>query len=271
MASSTPQRTATTIRNLGFIPPVIPQFRSVPNHAEKEHTMITRLAAVACIVAASALTAVATASPTGSEQATHFAGLPPVGVKASTPTTGRLVIGLRPTATPECNVYADGRVIWQKWTPAGDATVVPKGASKPDTGYVQQRLTLQGVQLLRSKLIATRLFEHNLMLNLGKGDAYVSHELRRGDRMVTVDRVGSPDPSWNEHCTKATAAQARALAWIAALVAKPARWLPAQVWAHRQIRAFVPARYVLAFDRGYPDVSKLPPPAGKVLSEYRRL
>src|SRR5215831_1997081 len=135
MASSTPQSTATTIRNLGFIPPVIPQFRSVPNHAEKEHTMITMLAAVACIVAASALTAVATASPTGSEQATHFAGLPPVGVKASTPTTGRLVIGLRPTATTEWNVYADGRVIWQKWTPAGDATVVPKGASKPDTGY----------------------------------------------------------------------------------------------------------------------------------------
>ena len=42
---------------------------------------------------------------------------PLVGVKASTPTTGKLVLGLRPTANTQWNVYADGRVIWQKWTP----------------------------------------------------------------------------------------------------------------------------------------------------------
>ena len=57
---------------------------------------------------------------------------------------------------------------------AGDATVVPKGARRLDTGYVQQRLTLQGVQLLRSKILATGLFEHNLRLEVGEGHAWVS-------------------------------------------------------------------------------------------------
>ena len=81
----------------------------------------------------------------------------------------------------------------------------------------------------------------------------------------------SPDPSWKQHFTKPTPAQTRALASIEALVADPARWLPTSAWADRQIRAFVPARYLVAFDRGYPDLSKLPPPAAKALAQYKPL
>jgi hypothetical protein len=92
---------------------------------------------------------------------THFAGFPAEGVKASTPTNGRLLIGLRQANNTIWNVYSDGRVIWQKWTSSGDATAVPDGARRLDTGYVQQRLTPQGVQLLLSKLLATGLFEDN--------------------------------------------------------------------------------------------------------------
>lgn len=230
---------------------------------------ITKLAAIAG-VAAAVLTIVATGSLAG-KYPTHFAGFPPVGDKASTPTTGRLLLGLRPTATTEWNVYADGRIIWQKWTPAGDATVVPKGARRLDTGYVQQRLTLQGVQLLRSKILATGLFEHNLRLEVGRHHTWVSHQVRVGDRIVKVEGVPQADLSWKEHFTPATPAQTRALAWIAALVADPARWLRTSVWADRQIRAFVPACSAVAFDRAYPDVSKLPSPAGKVLSQYKIL
>jgi hypothetical protein len=196
---------------------------------------------------------------------------PLVGPKASTPTTGRMLLGLSPTETTQWNVYADGRIIWQKWSPSFDATVVPKGAKRLDTSYVQQRLTRQGVRLLRSKILATGLFEHNLMLKVGRGDAWVFHQVRRGDRIVTVNGQASPDPTWNEHFTKATPAQRRELASIAALVADPARWLPRRMWADRQIRAFVPARYVVGFDRGYPDLSKLPSPAGKALAQYKPL
>jgi len=168
-------------------------------------------------------------------------------------------------------VYADGRIVWQKWTPAGDATVVPVGAKTLDTGYVQQRLTPAGVRLLWSMIVATGLLENNLKLDLDTGNAWVFHRVRRGNRMVRVEGVSSPDPSWNEHFTKATPAQLQALAWIAALVADPASSLPAEAWADRAIRAFVPACYLIAFDRGYPELSKLPPPAGKALSHYKQL
>ena len=224
----------------------------------------------ALLVPATIVTAVASANPR-MLSGTHFAGFPPVGVKASTPTTGRLLIGLGPTPTTTWNVYADGRIIWQKWTRSGDATVVPKGARRLDTGYVQQRLTLRGVQLLQSKILATGLFEDNLRLDLGGHDTWVSHQVLRGDRMVTVVGDSSPDPSWNEQFTKATPAQTRALAWIAALVAHPARWLAARAWADRQIRPFVPARYLIAVDRSYPDLSKLPFPAREALAQYKDL
>jgi hypothetical protein len=206
---------------------------------------------------------------------THFAGFPPEGVKASTPTTGRLLIGLsrwrlKPWASTTWNVYADGRVVWQKWTSAGDATVVPDGARRLDTGYVQQRLTPEGVQLLLSKILATGLFEQDLMLDVGGHLAWV-YQVWRGDRMVRVNGQPSPDPSWNLPFTKATTAQIDAAAWIEKLLANPARLLPTGAWANRQIRAFVPARYVVAFDRSSPVISKLPAPAGRVLVRYKPL
>jgi hypothetical protein len=228
-------------------------------------------AATALVVAVAVVTGVATAGHAAVQQRIAFAGFPPVGVKASTPTTGKMLLGLSINPNSEWNVYADGRIIWQKWTPAGDATVAARGTRRVDTSYVEQRLTLRGVQLLRSKILATGLFEQDLRLDVGKGHASVVDQVRRGDRMVTVEGVPAPDPSWNEHFTKATPAQTRALAWIAALVADPARWLPTSVWADRQIRVFVPACYAVAFDRGYPDISKLPSPAGKVLSQYKVL
>ena len=242
----------------------------------------TKLTAVLCTVAATVATAVligAAASHadvrsragTPANYPTHFAGFPAVGVKASTPTTGRLLISFMPTegVSPftDWNVYADGRIIWQKWTQSGDATVVPHGAKRLDTGYVQQRLTLQGVQLLQSKILATGLFDHDLWLVVGRHP--VLYQVRVGDRMVTVQGLPFAGPSRKEPFTAATPDQTRALAWIAALVADPAGSLPTTVWADRQIRAFVPACYSIAFDRAYPDLSKLPPPAGKALSQYK--
>ena len=235
-----------------------------------------KFTSVLCIVAAAVATAVlvgaaASRADGRSREGTtpRFAGFPPVGVRPTMPPTGRLVLGLT-TASAEWNVYADGWVIWQKWTPSGDGAVLPKGARRFETGYVRQRLTLRGVRLLRSKILATDLFEHNLWLEVGKRHSWVLHRVRRGDRMVTVTGVPSADPLWNEPFTKATPAQTRALARIAALVA-PARSLPTSAWADRRIRAFVPARYLLAFDRSYPEISKLPSPAGEVLSRYKLL
>jgi hypothetical protein len=230
--------------------------------------MLAKRVTAAGIVVAAVVTAVASAS-----SGQLFAGFPAVGVKASTPTTGSLLLSLTfpGQQTTERNVYADGRIIWQRWTPSGDATVVPKGAKSRDTGYVQQRLTPRGVQLLRTKMVATGLFEHSLRLAVGRGNGWVVVEVRRGKRMVRVDAVPSPDQSWKPRFIRATPAQQRALMLTEKLVADPARSLPADAWADGQIRPFVPSHYVLAFDRGYPDLSKLPRSVGTVLSEFRQL
>ena len=226
---------------------------------------------VLALVFALAVAAAGSASTKLDSLPAHFAGFPPKGVLPSPFTTGTLLIGLRPRANTTWNVYSDGRVIWQKWTSSGKATVVPDGARRLDTGYVHQRLTLRGVQRLRSKLLATGLFEHNLRLAFGRNHAWVFHQVRRGDRLVTVSGVPSPDPSWNQRFTNPTPAQIRALASIEKFVANPARWLPARAWADARIRAVVPARYLLVFDRGYPDISRLPAPAAKVLVQYKQL
>ena len=217
---------------------------------------LRRVALSVAITVVVALAFVLTATGSASTKPTHFAGFPEEGVKASMPTTGRLLIGLGPTDTTTWNVYADGRVIWQKWTSSGDATVVPDGARRLDTGYVQQRLTPQGVQLLLSKILATGLFEQDLTLDLGSGHAWAHHQVRRGDRIVTVISTPSPNPADPRVFTKATPAQMRGLAWIEKFVANPARWLPASTWANRQIRAFVPARY-------FPSVSIGPIPTSR--------
>jgi hypothetical protein len=207
----------------------------------------------------------------------HFAGVPPQGTHASTPTTGTLVLsfdfepklsfGAEPIPSLSWSVYADGRVIWQKWSSTGDPIVIPPGASMIDTGYVQQRLTSQGVQLLRAKILSTGLFDQNLKVRVGRHRAVINGRVRRGDHMVTF-AAWPPGLAWQEHITKATPAQAHGLAQIQALLADTAVWsLPTTAWADREVRGFVPARYFYAYDRSAPDLAKLPSP----LLPYKKL
>ena len=242
----------------------------------------TKLTAVLCTVAATVATAVlagAAASHadersragTPANHPTHFAGFPAVGVKASTPTTGKLLIGLRPTANTEWNVYADGRIIWQKWTLGRRRHGRSQGSEKARHGLRPAAAHPPGCATTPVEDPCDRPVRAQPHARCRERQRRVFHQVRVGDRMVTVDGMASPDPTWKQHFTKATPAQTRALASIAALVADPARWLPTSVWADRQIRAFVPARYLVAFDRGYPDLSKLPPPAGKALAQYKHL
>jgi len=179
-----------------------------------------------------------------------------------------MLISLKPTPTTTWTLYADGRILWQKWTTAGVATVVPAGGRRLDTGVVQQRLTLKGARLVRSKIVSTGLFEHNLMLDLGGHGTWVFDQVRRGGRIVSVQGVSL---AAQPHFRWATAAQRHALAWIAGFVSDPAKWLPTSAWADRQIRAFVPARYLIAFDRSYPDLSKLPSRVHERLLQYKAL
>ena len=208
----------------------------------------------------------------------NFAGFPPEGAHASEPATGNLVLsfqeaGFRPFGEVDLNVYADGRMIWQKWTPSQQAVVVPPGSKAFDTGFVMQRLTPQGIELLRSTIVSTGLFDRNLQLAPRHQSDNSSRTLQmsvlNGGRLVSVDTasLSMTLKKW----PKETPAQERTLGRLKAILADAAAWLPPTAWADREIRAFVPSRYLLAYDRNAPDMSKLPTPVRELLLQYKGL
>ena len=92
-----------------------------------------------------------------------FIGLPPEGATPNTPEHGELVVWIRschhaPTGEldaidrlptlAELYVLADGWLIWQKYDD------LPEGANSLSTGLLEQRLTPEGVELMRSEVNA---------------------------------------------------------------------------------------------------------------------
>jgi hypothetical protein len=97
----------------------------------------------------------------------------------SEPAVGETVLHLQ--GDVEVPIYADGRVIWA----IGDG----------DPGYLQRRLTPEGVERLRSRAVSTGLFEQDQGLTIDyvddpglreHGVVRGSMEVRRGDRSVIV-------------------------------------------------------------------------------------
>lgn len=155
-----------------------------------------------------------------------FIGLPPEGAEPSTPETGELVLAFSAWPTPtgylhRAWVYADGRLVWLRH---GD---LPEGASPHLSGLLEQRLTPEGVERLRSEVVSVGLVEGG---RSRAGDAwlasYVDVRVRIDGRLVRIAPGGE----------------------VGGLVARfldPASWLPADAWADREIRAYVPSRYAV--------------------------
>ena len=195
-----------------------------------------------------------------------FPVLPPLGAKPSTPSTGKWVIDVNLHPNAEWSVYPDGRMIYQAYNRSDKATIIPEGADTPYTGYVQQRLTRRGVRLLRSTMLATGLFRHDLSLASPRSEqprGYDDYQIRTRGRINDV----SVSP---HNRTAATPAQARALANINALLTDPTRHLPPWAWADRTIRPWVPTYYIISHDRYAPDPSRLPAPANAALAQYTK-
>ena len=158
-------------------------------------------------------------------------GLPPVGATPSTPENGVLemyywVSGIE---TRSRNwVYADGRLI-------------RLGAS-PRRGFLEQRLTREGVKLLRSEILSAGGFGHaqpppgSTSLNETFGPADI--KVRKGDRLVPL--------KW-----------ASDLKHLEARLTNPGSWLPASAWKQPKVRAYVPSRFaVCAQVVDIPDLDK---------------
>ena len=98
-------------------------------------------------------------------------GLPPEGATPSTPESGELVVELANRVW----VYADGRVI----------SSVYDYSLEPYSGLVEQHLTPEGVEFLRSNVLATGLFEHDLELaSRDNPNCCLDIRVRDGDRLV---------------------------------------------------------------------------------------
>src|SRR5829696_5304343 len=142
-----------------------------------------------------------------------FVGLPPVGATPSAPESGELVIqywvdtdGPKGTGEARAWVYADGRLITLR------------------KGFLEQRLTPDGVELLRSEIVSSGLehyppapgpWIHNVI------------RVRIGDRLVGYHA------SFPERLLER--------------LADPASWLPASAWEDGEIRAYVASRYSVKY------------------------
>ena len=197
--------------------------------------VVRRSATVVFVVAAVVLTLFAVSNPLlGSTHrtvpvgpptpTTRFAGLPPAGVQLSLPADGTLVLNIEPQSLAEWNLYADGRIVWQRWTPAGDPTVIPDGADPFQTGYVEQRLTPQGAQLLVSRILAigqpAGLFRQSLSLGnaaFEQNEESSSYNVCNNGHLIYAEL---DPPSYLDPPTLATPAQLRALDQITNLMAR---------------------------------------------------
>ena len=238
------------------------------------------------LVAAALVVAVGTASAIGGVRGFFldqgFIGLPPVGATPSTPESGELVIHwLGRTATLDgaplvrAWVYADGRIIWSQT--ASRSGQIPEGANEVTSGYLEQQLTPEGVELLRSEVVgllgrSRALLETvppdddpqpgpfgGLALFVPQGDnsrSGVSGSTRRRPACPPPWRVRRPEAIFEG--TIATPEQVSALRRIDALLTAPASVLPSNAWAVREIRAYVPSHYPVCIDISPPkDVSQL--------------
>ncbi len=147
-------------------------------------------------------------------------GLPPVGATPSTPESGVLEMYYWINYPRSRSwVYADGRLI-------------RLGASRANgrarRGFIEQRLTRGGVNLLRSEIVSAGGFGHaqpppgSTSLNETFGPDYI--QVRKGDRLVPL--------RW-----------ASDLKRLEARLTDPESWLPASAWKQRKFRAYVPSRF----------------------------
>lgn len=172
-------------------------------------------------------------------------GLPPVDATPSSPAKGELVAsflfghGEGDAGRFGLHLYADGRLIWHR---LGDGRT--RGLEA--TGLIEQRLTSEGVELVRSEMLSTGLFDHDLHLTSGEGLFFGEVEVRDGDRRVLVT-WGDVGLDGVERVVP-TPEQAAALKRLDARLLNLAAWLPASAWEDRELRPFVPSRFAICYD-----------------------
>ena len=179
--------------------------------------------------------------PPGAAEA-GLIGFPREGAAPSTPPSGELIFSVMfgydmgDARRFSAFLYADGRLIWSR-------------LSDPITGLVEQRLTPEGVELLRSEVLSTGPFDHDRHLAGAYGLHFGQIEVRDGDRSVSLIWGDCCDPdSSREETEMPTSEQADALQQLDMRIEDPASWLPASAWEDQEMRPYVPTKYSVCYD-----------------------
>jgi hypothetical protein len=237
-----------------------------------------------------------------------FTGLPPEGATPSAPESGDLVVhwqGFTATLPPQRRakdivrawVYADGRIIWDRRPHhPGPVRGIPEGANELTSGYLEQRLTPQGVELVRSEV--AELFDRSralletfpaddpspwgardgrLALFVPRDSAFGSGsvEVPDGERLARLQWGGIDEKVDDVEGPIATPQQLSALRRVDALLTDPTSVLPSSAWAVRKVRAYVPSHYAVCIDTSPPKdashlLSLLPARAADLLRDKSR-
>jgi hypothetical protein len=173
-------------------------------------------------------------------------GLPNWGATPSRPEHGELVASVESTRFSDTewgdgsiHVYADGRLIWTR----------RNGTPPVNTGAIEQRLTPEGVELVRAEILSNGLFDSGRQL---PGSVPVTPDpnnrfwfgkigVADGDRFVSVERI--PGQEWTVAFNRLQE-RLRNL-WT---------WLPASAWEDAEMRPYVASTYeVCLWDTSGPE------------------
>jgi hypothetical protein len=289
---------AAAERQQGLAVPALKSRRGLEHsdvHQDRRRRRLFMLAAAVFVVA------VGTASAVGGVRDfildRGFTGLPPEGATPSAPQSGDLVVhweGFTATLPPQRRandivrawVYADGRIIWDRRPHhRGPVRGIPEGANELTSGYLEQRLTPDGVELVRSAVAGLFGRSRTLLETFPADDSWPgsnsrlalfvpegsdvsgagSVEVPDGDRLIRLRlSQACPPRTLAPSCvdvfegTIATPEQLSALRRVEALLTDPASVLPPSAWAVRKVRAYVPSHYAVCIDTSPPkDASQL--------------
>lgn len=202
-------------------------------------------------------------SPTTRPEARGSDLLPPAGSTPSPPERGELVVSVGSGAWSEqlgessFNVFADGRLIRVGRTLLGDPTTSRYGGQ-----VIEQRLTPEGVELVRSEFLAAGLVGpgRSRAAAFAFNSCFCVIRVRDGDRLLETEAVVS-----NQEDPEVDRRVDRLLAYVLQIESR----LPASAWAVRDWIPFVPSRYLLCVS-GRRDENDGPRPVPDAATTFRQ-
>jgi hypothetical protein len=176
-----------------------------------------------------------------------FTGLPPEGAAPSAPEDGELVLSFSGRVNMlggdfhRMWLYADGRLIWKSnlegYDNGSHIWAERFGGSEPTPAVIEQHLAPEGVELIRSDVLASARVLGLTTVGMDgskwsrPGVIWGGLTLGDGDRLLDAD--------WSD-------------SRLPARLANPGSWLPTNAWQDRRIGGYVPSRYAVCLGQALP-------------------